>query len=94
MVHREALRKVPGGKTVKVEASINEGRIEKVMISGDFFAYPPSIIEELELELAGKPAEIDAVRRILDEFKGKGILVGISFEDIEQLFAQILCNTR
>jgi len=90
MVHREALKKVTGGKTVKVEAEIREGVLEWVLISGDFFAYPASLIEDLESELRGKEAQVETIKKVLKEFRVKGSLVGISFEDLEQLLIQVI----
>jgi len=92
MFHREALKKVPGGKTIKIEVEIVNKVIERVMISGDFFAYPPSLIEDIESELEGKKAEFKTIERILDMFRCKGKLVGVSFNDLEQLFREIISN--
>ena len=87
-----ALRKVPGGKTVKVEVWTKEGRIDKVLISGDFFAYPPEALEELEGALAGVEASPEAVRRVVETFKGKLRVVGASLDDIAELVIQALCG--
>ncbi|RLG45143.1 MAG: hypothetical protein DRN92_07075 [Thermoproteota archaeon] len=90
MIHREALTKIPGGKTVKVELKIREGIIERAIISGDFFAYPSSIIEDIESELEGKRAEFEAIKKVLEKFREKGKLVGIPFNDLERLFEQVI----
>jgi len=85
-----ALKKVPGGKTIKVEIWTKEGRIDKVLISGDFFAYPPEALEELEGALVGVEASPDAVRRVVKAFKGKLKVVGASLDDIAELVVQAL----
>ncbi len=92
MVHREALKKVPGGKTIKIEVEIVNNVFKRVMISGDFFAYPPSMIEDIESELKGKGAKLKTIKRVLDKFKDKGELIGFSFKDLEELFQKVISN--
>jgi lipoate-protein ligase A len=52
---------------IRVELELEEGRIAKISITGDFFMYPEEALEELERELIGVRAEggavEDAVRR-------------------------------
>ena len=90
MAHKEALKKIPGGKTVKIELKIKDGIIEDVIISGDFFAYPLSLIEDIESELKGERAEFENIKEVLEKFREKGKLIGISFNDLERLFEQII----
>ena len=45
---KEALKKVVGGKTVKIELIVDDNTIKEVIISGDFFAFPIEKFEELE----------------------------------------------
>ncbi len=85
-----AVRKVPGGKTVKVEVQVEGGRIKKVVISGDFFAYPPEAVEELERALEGVIAKPEAVRRVVKNFEGRLKIVGASLSDIADLLANLL----
>lgn len=87
---REALKKVPGGKTVKVEVVVEGGVLRDVLISGDFFAYPPEAIEEMESSLRGVRADPEAVERVVMSFRGKLQLVGISLEDIVELLREAL----
>lgn len=74
------------GKTLKVEVTISEDKIMKIIISGDFFAYPSEILEELELELRGKT--IEEALKIIDGYEGKVKLVGASLQDVKQLIQQ------
>lgn len=76
------------GKTLKVEMTMNvsEGRIVKITISGDFFAYPSETLEELELEIRGKTVE--EALKIIDGYEGRVKLVGASLQDVKQLIQQ------
>ncbi len=81
-----ALRKVRGGKTVKVEVRVEEGVIREVVISGDFFAYPPEAIEELERALVG--ASVEEAASVVRSFKGRVQVVGASLKDFEELLVE------
>ena len=64
-----ALYKSPGG-LIRVSLLVNEraNRIREAFITGDFFAYPRRAILDLEARLKGAPANVGAVRRIVEEF--------------------------
>ncbi|MCC6147326.1 MAG: hypothetical protein IT308_07125 [Anaerolineaceae bacterium] len=49
----KAIKKIPGGKLVRVDASHSPGRIESVKITGDFFLDPADLIVEIEDSLRG-----------------------------------------
>jgi len=87
---KEALKKVTGGKTVKIELITDNETIKEVIISGDFFAFPIEKFEELERSLKGVKARIDEVKMVLDNFKQDLTLVGISWADLEELFESLL----
>jgi len=87
---KEALKKVVGGKTVKIELIVDDNTIKEVIISGDFFAFPIEKFEELERNLKGKEAKIAEIKKVLDNFKQDLTLVGISWSDLEQLFESLL----
>ena len=76
------------GKTLKVEVTINvlEDKIVKIIISGDFFAYPSETLEKLELEIRGKTVE--EALKIIDSYEGRIKLVGASLQDVKQLIQQ------
>jgi lipoate-protein ligase A len=63
--------KVPGGKLVRAEADVVDGRLANVHVSGDFFLEPDSALEGINAALTGLPAEAgadalaDAVNRAL-----------------------------
>jgi len=87
---KEALKKVTGGKTVKIELTTDNETIKEVIISGDFFAFPIEKFEELERSLEGVKARIDEVKMVLNNFKQDLTLVGISWTDLEELFESLL----
>lgn len=47
------MRKVPGGKLLKVSIEHEKGAIVKAKVTGDFFCHPEDAIERLEEMLAG-----------------------------------------
>jgi hypothetical protein len=49
--------KVPGGKLVVADVSIDGGVLSRVSISGDFFLEPPEVLAEIDRALTGLPAE-------------------------------------
>lgn len=67
-------RRCAGGKTVDVEVEAEGGVLRKVLISGDFFAYPEGALEELERALENRGAEkgaiLAAIREVGVEFLG------------------------
>jgi len=48
--------KVPGGKLLAAETEVEDGRLVRVKITGDFFMHPEEAIEGLENALTGIPA--------------------------------------
>ncbi|ANN80413.1 biotin--protein ligase [Bordetella flabilis] len=48
--------KVPGGKLVVADVSIDGGVLAHVSISGDFFLEPPEALPEIDRALTGLPA--------------------------------------
>jgi hypothetical protein len=74
--------KVPGGKLIKVFASIKNGFIEEIKITGDFFLHPEESIEILEEKLKGiKVDDETKIRNILNDFFSSKTLIGATVED-------------
>src|SRR5690625_3457132 len=48
--------KVPGGKLVAVDVTVEEDRLAKVSLSGDFFLEPDDALEQIDRALTGLPA--------------------------------------
>lgn len=63
--------KVPGGKLVVVDLSIDDGHFSNVRVSGDFFLEPPEALDAINAALEGMPSTAstdditDAVARAL-----------------------------
>ena len=76
--------KVKGGKLLKTTLDYNEGKINSIRITGDFFAHPEEAIEMLEDELAGAGLDRSILLEKIDGFVSrKGIvLFGIDPESI------------
>ena len=47
--------KVPGGKLVAVDVEVEEGRLARVAVSGDFFLEPDDALEDIDGALTGMP---------------------------------------
>ncbi|MET1160113.1 MAG: lipoate protein ligase C-terminal domain-containing protein [Thermoprotei archaeon] len=90
MVWKTGIRRVRGGKTLKIDLLVENGIVEDIVISGDFFAYPETVIDEIEDSIRGKSVSeaIDALRSFRDRVE----LVGISFKDLESLFIELISS--
>ena len=55
LVHGEY--KVPGGKLVVVDLDVEDGRIARAQVSGDFFLEPDSTLDSINAALLGLPAD-------------------------------------
>ncbi len=88
------VKKTPGGKTLKIDITINsdEDKIIDIVISGDFFAYPPEKLEELEKKLKNKLVE-DALE-IIDEYRNKINLIGTNLQDVKELINQAIALVK
>jgi hypothetical protein len=53
MAQGETVYKVPGGKLIRIWVDF-DGKINSIRITGDFFVYPETWIEQLEKELVNK----------------------------------------
>jgi len=49
----ESVYKVPGGKLLRVQLSTSDGRIDGVVITGDFFLHPEEALDALQEHLKG-----------------------------------------
>lgn len=72
--------KIAGGKLLRVKVDFN-GKINKVQITGDFFAHPEDVIEKIENSLNGMSLDTNEteiqkkVGKVLEESKAD--IVGI-----------------
>jgi len=60
--------KVPGGKLVAVDLAVEDGRLARVSVSGDFFLEPDDALALIDTTLTGMPGTADAgqLQRALD----------------------------
>jgi hypothetical protein len=79
------VKKVKGGKLLKVLVIEEGGTIKEAKISGDFFVYPEEAIDEIEGCLKG--ADISRVREVLRDFAKRRTVrtVGFTLEDIAEI---------
>ncbi|OAN41627.1 lipoyl protein ligase domain-containing protein [Microbacterium sp. H83] len=65
--------KVPGGKLVVVDLEVEDGRIARFRLAGDFFLEPDTALDDIDAAVTGLPVESDAtaiaaaVRGVLPE---------------------------
>jgi lipoate-protein ligase A len=52
--------KVPGGKLVVVDLDVEDGRIARFRLAGDFFLEPDSALDDINAAVTGLPVETDA----------------------------------
>jgi lipoate-protein ligase A len=73
----------PKGKFLKIFMDFDD-TINKIVITGDFFAHPEQAIDELQESLTGAKAESGEIKKILEDFfEKKGIrMYGISSEGL------------
>ena len=88
-----ALYKSPGG-LIRVSLLVNAQarRIREVFITGDFFVYPRRAILDLEARLKGAPADVEAVRTIVEQFfAGEDIQIpGVTAADVVRTLREAL----
>lgn len=72
-------RKVPDGKLVNIEFDYNDGKLEDVEITGDFFIQPPEALTSLENILEGSKPGKDLLNQ-LETVDAE--LIGFSRKDI------------
>lgn len=65
---KKSIYKIPDGKLVKIDLEEENGMIEKIKITGDFFMHPEEIITTLEENLAGCRVSKEDLIKNLDNF--------------------------
>lgn len=78
--------KVPGGKMLKIQLSVSEGKISQVTIMGDFFLHPEETVLALEEKLKGMVPKRDVltktIQKVLEE--NEALLIGAEAKDIAE----------
>ncbi len=68
---KKALYKVPNGKLLKIFVEEAGGIITSLRITGDFFIYPETRIEEAEQAMRGCAMNAEALTQRLEDFFAK-----------------------
>jgi lipoate---protein ligase len=78
------IRKVPGGKLLRVTSLINNGIIESISIHGDFFIHPEEAVYIIENSLVGTSVKRNQLRLLLSGIiRANNIeIVGFAIEDL------------
>jgi lipoate---protein ligase len=77
--------KVPGGKLVVVDLDVEDGRLAKVRLSGDFFLEPDEALEDINraLEDAAANADVETLSRRIHSGLSPGVrMVGFGAEAV------------
>jgi lipoate-protein ligase A len=83
--------KVPQGKLIRVDYTLENGKISRIKITGDFFLYPEESIEELENRLKGLKIEELELERVIQDFFKKGyVLIGAEPKDFVTVILKAL----
>ncbi|WP_010917248.1 lipoate protein ligase C-terminal domain-containing protein [Thermoplasma volcanium] len=71
---------------IRVSMDVENGVINNIKISGDFFMFPEESINELENMLKG--SKIDNIKSIIDKFYNEGIITpGVEPQDFVNAIA-------
>ena len=92
-MRKKVIRRSSEGKTLIVEVEVEGGEIKEVHLSGDFFAFPPELFDEMESSLRGLKADVHELRRALEPYERKVQLVGITLGDVREALAEALAET-
>ena len=77
-------RKVPGGKLVRVDGRVEDGRLVDVVLSGDFFLEPDEALEEIRAALEGVDANttVEGLTSRVEAARGDAVMFGFSPKDV------------
>lgn len=86
-----AQHKAPGGM-VRLTARVVEGRVDDLLISGDFPVAPKTALTDLAEHLRGAPVALEALGERLEEAWRQGAIetAGVQPEDFGTLFQQLV----
>lgn len=76
--------KVPGGKLIKIRVRTDNGRIEDILILGDFFLHPESALVSLEANLRGCAVDAREIEKTISQVLSNedAQLIGASGDDL------------
>ncbi len=83
--------KVPGGKLIRIECAVKNGKIVSAKITGDFFMHPEETINSLEKNLVGSSiSDKDIERHVNESLKADITLIGASNADFTSVIIQAI----
>jgi lipoate-protein ligase A len=77
-------RKVPGGKLVRVEGTVEGDRLVDVVVSGDFFLEPDEALDDIRAALDGLPVNtpFEGVTAKVEAARGEAVMFGFEPKDV------------
>ncbi|MFC6154782.1 lipoate--protein ligase family protein [Nocardioides yefusunii] len=77
-------RKVPGGKLVRVDGRVEDGRLHDVVVSGDFFLEPDEALDDIRASLEGLDVNttFEGVTAKVEEARGDAVMFGFAPKDV------------
>ena len=82
--------KVKGGKLIKCTLELDEEKIKRIKITGDFFMYPEDAIEKLEKSLQGIQFDEEEISKKVKEALKDVELIGVAMED----FVDVILDSK
>ncbi|MEM4700505.1 MAG: DUF116 domain-containing protein [Candidatus Nezhaarchaeales archaeon] len=82
------------GGLVRAAVSVRGSIIQAAYITGDFFTYPPSLINEVEARLKHVPMDEGAVLEAVREGMGEGVVLGVGAEDVARAVLEAARKVR
>jgi len=75
--------KVEGGKLIKVQLTLEDKKIKKIKITGDFFLHPEEVIEDIEQALEGCLLDEQKLSRLIENVleSKQAVSLGVSPRD-------------
>jgi len=86
----KAIYKVQGGKLIKVDLTLENNKIKKINITGDFFCHPEEKFEQIEKRLKDTTFEKGFILKKINEVvhQHQLTLVGVSSQDLAETISQ------
>ena len=82
--------KVKGGKLIKCTLELDEEKIKRIKITGDFFMYPEDAIEKLEKALQDTQFDEEEISKKVKEALKDVELIGVAMED----FVDVILDSK
>jgi len=73
--------KIPNGKLIRLKAEVDDNKIKKISITGDFFLHPEEKIFELEKSLINILLSKESLQPIVNKVLADATMVGISSDE-------------